>query len=249
MSDEGTLTVTGSTTGPTGPNGNGGGIGSNRADDLTSVTDVALYALKKRLDEVTASLVVRMMLDNEGLVNNIYFDTNGIPTVGVGYNLHDLSGALGLSFQKTTRIHRHDDDYLQTVSATDGEIESAYNYARSVSLTTKSYSDKLTAYRQSNIFLNNIFVGQLLAKTVGDTVNELSGVFSDFGSYPSSAKVALIDMDFNLGLPRFQNFHKLIAAVKANDWDTAAEESHRIGVGAERNAKTAALFQAAKKGE
>ncbi len=37
--------------------------------------------------------------------------------------------------------------------------------------------------------------------------------------------IALVDMMFNLGPTRFQEFKKMIAAIKAEDWEKAADEA------------------------
>ena len=52
-------------------------------------------------------------------------------------------------------------------------------------------------------------------------------------------------MAFNLGVGGLLKFHNLLAACNAADWETAAKECHRQGIGESRNQETAALFRQA----
>jgi lysozyme len=55
--------------------------------------------------------------------------------------------------------------------------------------------------------------------------NELREIFPNFDELPENVKIALIDMIFNLGKPRFLQFKKMIQAVKEGDFKKAAEEA------------------------
>jgi len=60
--------------------------------------------------------------------------------------------------------------------------------------------------------------------------NDLNGAigecrrFSYWGGLSPSRKLALVDLVFNLGLPRFKNFIKTNQALVEGDYDTAADE-------------------------
>lgn len=61
---------------------------------------------------------------------------------------------------------------------------------------------------------------------------------------PPPARLALVDMLYNMGTKRFRiGFPRLQAAVRAGDWEGVARESHRQKVQDRRNAVTAALFR------
>ena len=64
----------------------------------------------------------------------------------------------------------------------------------------------------------------MLRNDVKIAVTDLTAVFADFGTFPTPAANALIDMMFNLGLPRFREFKNMIAAINGRDWNTAADE-------------------------
>lgn len=49
-------------------------------------------------------------------------------------------------------------------------------------------------------------------------------LFPSLRSYPDEVQCILVNMTFNLGRPRLSKFKKMIAAVEAEDWNTAADE-------------------------
>jgi GH24 family phage-related lysozyme (muramidase) len=74
----------------------------------------------------------------------------------------------------------------------------------------------------------------------------LAAAFPDWNSYPEPAQEALFDMAYNLGISGLQKkFPNMMAAVHAGQWDVAAAQCHRTGIGEPRNQRTAALFQQA----
>jgi len=75
---------------------------------------------------------------------------------------------------------------------------------------------------------------------------QLAGARPKWGSYPEPVQEALFDMAFNLGLGGLKKFPKMLQAVDAGDWETAAQECHRAGIQAARNEETAALFRQAE---
>ena len=54
---------------------------------------------------------------------------------------------------------------------------------------------------------------------------ELVDVFTEFYTYPENVQIALIDMIFNLGKPRFLKFKKMIQAIKDKDFLKASKEA------------------------
>jgi len=65
----------------------------------------------------------------------------------------------------------------------------------------------------------------LLENDIKRCENELREIFPNFDSLPENVRMALIDMDFNLGKPRFMQFKKLIQAIKEGDFKRAAKEA------------------------
>lgn len=50
-------------------------------------------------------------------------------------------------------------------------------------------------------------------------------IFENFDKFTVNRQVALVDMMFNLGEPRFCGFKKMIKAIKSSDWKRAAAEA------------------------
>jgi len=87
---------------------------------------------------------------------------------------------------------------------------------------------KLTIGVGRNIEENGISEDEamyLLENDIKRCESELREIFPSFDSLPENVKMALIDMDFNLGKPRFLTFKKLIQAVKEGNFKKAAQEA------------------------
>lgn len=65
----------------------------------------------------------------------------------------------------------------------------------------------------------------LLDHCIINTLEWMAGVFPDFFSYSLNRQVALTDMGFNMGQSRFLGFKNMIAKIKAEDWNGAAQEA------------------------
>ena len=55
-------------------------------------------------------------------------------------------------------------------------------------------------------------------------IGDCDRAFDDFGSLPEDAQLVVANMMFNLGLPRFNKFKKMIRAINLRDMQTAADE-------------------------
>ena len=121
---------------------------------------------------------------HEGRRNSVYNDSEGIPTIGVGFNLQKAGAqqsieALGVDYSQLL---------AGTVSLTDPQIDTLFN------------ADLDTA--------------------MADAAQRVQG----FWNLPDNAQLAVVDMVFNLGGPRFSGFVNFIAALSATppDYLTAA---------------------------
>ena len=65
----------------------------------------------------------------------------------------------------------------------------------------------------------------MLFNDIERVMKELEDIFDDFDIFSETRKIALIDMIFNLGLTRFLKFKKMIAAIKEENWNKAADEA------------------------
>ena len=84
----------------------------------------------------------------------------------------------------------------------------------------------------TSVRLTNEAIQSLLSSRVTGFLNDLTAAFPDYDSYPAPACAAIFDMAFNLGLEGLTGkFPHFCAAVKAQDWTTAAAQCQRAASG------------------
>lgn len=83
----------------------------------------------------------------------------------------------------------------------------------------------------------------VLAQKLGALSRQLQTRGWPITLWPPAAQVAVLDMAYNLGLGGLDKYPKLKAACLIQDWQTAAAECLRHGVGDARNADTRRLFE------
>jgi len=62
----------------------------------------------------------------------------------------------------------------------------------------------------------------MLDNDIEECIRDIINIFPDWYSFSVNRQHAIIDMRFNLGLSRFRQFKKMIAAVNCSDWHEAA---------------------------
>ena len=78
--------------------------------------------------------------------------------------------------------------------------------------------------KDGGIGLSNDEIDYLLANDIKRVNGELQRSFDWFNSLDQVRKDAMIDLCFNIGLPRMKGFKKALAAMDGVDYDTAALE-------------------------
>ncbi|MBV8732128.1 MAG: hypothetical protein JO336_20160 [Acidobacteriia bacterium] len=169
----------------------------------------------------------------EGSVNHMYRCTGGEVTAGVGHAIPVSGDALRLDWQINGRkasALEISGDFARVRAAAKGMLPSHY--------------EPLSVCRLSENFLT-----QLANEDITAVEAALTRAFPAWHSYPEPVQEALFDMAFNLGMAGLRKFPKLLAAVTAGDWATAAAECERQGISPARNEATAALFRSASESE
>lgn len=169
---------------------------------------------------------VEVITGFEGRVHWMYLDTVGVVTVGVGQALPTATSALAYPFQRPNAEFASREEILaeyESVKAMPrGKVAKAYRRSTSLLLADDAI-DK--------ILRNSIQVG---------VIDELRILFASFDSFPDPAKLALIDMAFNLGITKLRRgYPNFCGLVKQQLWQAASSRCHRIGPSDERNAWTA----------
>jgi len=216
-----------------GANGNGGAHEGVTDHTTINITSTANY------NGVMMSMCVNNLKAHEGFKNAMYKDTAGNITVGIGHMIASADMAAAMPFTRTHTVHGHGSDMSSEVAATKGDIVSAFNAYKQNSATPPM-----------NMHLSNDAVVNQCISDVQTTISGLKGLYHGFDGFPNSAKTALADMGFNLGISRLTNeFPNFNNAVNNQDWNGAANESHRTGIGDSRNNDTRIQLQNAANGK
>tara|TARA_R110000823_G_scaffold37364_1_gene101519 strand:+ start:194 stop:637 length:444 start_codon:yes stop_codon:yes gene_type:complete len=67
-------------------------------------------------------------------------------------------------------------------------------------------------------------VRQVFNSDIESVVGDCDRAFDDFASLPEGVQLVIANMMFNLGLPRFNKFTKMIRAINLGDWQSAADQ-------------------------
>ena len=157
----------------------------------------------------------------EGSVPWMYLDTVGKVTVGVGLMLANEVAAHALPFTLEGRPATPDQigkEFARVSAMKKGRASAFYSSKPGLQLSTQAIDDKLRATLEG-------FEGYLRTHVPG------------YDLLPDAAKLALLDMIYNLGPGRlFAQYPRLFAAIERGDWKTAAAASLRRGPSAARNA-------------
>ncbi len=171
-----------------------------------------------------------MLKQFEGCVPWMYRDTVGKVTVGVGLMLPDVAAAQALPFLEAGRaasapqIHA---DFQRVMLLPEGKPATFYRASTSLELPQAAIDARLQAVLQG-------FEQRLRAR------------LTHYDSFPDGAKLALLDMIYNLGPGElFSGYPHLLAAVEQGAWAQAAAQCLRHGPGEARNAWTRTQFLSA----
>jgi len=170
------------------------------------------------------SEIVARLEKFEGRVPHMYLCTGDEVTIGIGHAIATAADAAQLTW---------------AVGADAAQAGWQSVAAAQKGLVASSYAG-LTTCR-----MNDAAIDQLAAADVDRFTQSLAANFPNWNSYPAPAQAALFDMAYNLGIGGLKKFHNMLAAVDAGQWETAAQQCHRMGIGDARNQETAALFRQA----
>lgn len=149
----------------------------------------------------------------EGFIEHIYRDSKGFATVAVGHMMPNVQAAQQLTFYTKNGV-----------MATAAEIKVDYD------AVMKQPANRLAAFykRFTTLKMNQTDADLLTNKHIDAFYKELKLIYPDFDKFPSEAKLALIDIIFNVGMTNLKNrWPTMNAAIKVKDWATAAANSNR----------------------
>ena len=177
--------------------------------------------------------LLKKLAEFEDTIPHMYLDSEGHVTVGMGHLLNTVAAAQKLPFMdgKTKKKATAEEikvDFEAVAKQPKGKHASLYK-AHTKLILTQSEIDALTESHIDNFH------------------GELKRMYFAFDHLPKEVRLALLDMIFNLGMTRLIQYLKLNRAIKAKDWQKAANESNRLQVQAPRNRYIKDLFEKAAK--
>lgn len=191
---------------------------------------------------------VTFIKNYERLVQYPYLDTKAMITVGYGSNIDDSDTFMKLPWKL--------DDPKYGPKAIRKQIEHAYDTLQKYAAEKADKDGNMNVSANSQKDLTRLRLGEdecerLFSKAFAIFKNALSGKFEGFKCFPPGAKIALMDMIYNIGETRFTEgrWPNLFESAETRDWEMAAKESHRKDVDERRNQDTHDKFMQASEDE
>ncbi|MDX2469739.1 MAG: hypothetical protein QNL04_04065 [SAR324 cluster bacterium] len=220
------------------------GAGLASVENKTKLDEKAKSDIKKNLKKdqgkkgfstkLDKSELKKQVIGFERRVEHMYLDTAKIPnvTVGIGINIKDTKKAKKFPFvwQKDETEEDRKNGYgtgqegapLRKAGslATKKDILKEHKYIQDQTkkMDAKNYK-KFTRLRLGDKTIDSTYDAEVLEKK-----GQLKKLFPEFDSFPAPAKLALLNMIFNMGYGTFSTFDNLITHVLARNWQGASEE-------------------------
>ncbi len=176
----------------------------------------------------------------EGFATHMYKDTANNVTVGIGLLLRDASDAKKLPFViKGTNTPAH-----------PVHIENAFNVVKNSSKSGAAGAAVFEPLTNIEISMAEATIRALNA--MDDFLRQLasSKFFPEFGTYPTTVQMGILDLAYTLGPTGTRDtYKKFTAAVRRRNWQLAAKESDRSQVSSTRNGIVDQWFNQADKQE
>ena len=185
-----------------------------KQERTTAETTASHDALRQQIESAAGmalSPLAKRIREDEGDRPRPYLDTSGAATIGVGRNLSGNGVSVTEFFAIVPERIRNYRAIL-----THADIRTGRIYIHKLELAQKLFPNPLTHADIELLLLDDL--QHVLTET-----EKLFGV-DTWTKLDNVRKTVLIDLVYNLGIAGFKQFHKFIAAVKAEDWQTAAAE-------------------------
>ncbi len=178
-----------------------------------------------------------LLTDFEGYIPYMYLDINDYVTVAIGQMIPSPEAAVALNQGQLPFFQKSDG-----TPAGDSAVQSEYG---NVKARTDLASRGAGAFESVTTLTVEEADAQALLKSQAEShLEELlaTGNYPDFGTYPAGVQMAVTDLAFNLGVPKFiDQYVNFRAAVLNRDWTSAKEQSGRRDLGS-RNVIVASWF-------
>lgn len=173
------------------------------------------------------------LLEHEGCVPWFYCDRRGLVTVGVGNLVKTDDCAARLPMLQPSGGEASDVEKRAAWKLVHGAFRQG--------MVAGDYRG-LTTIRMDRAYARRLCRVRVLC----EFVPAAQRIFPGFETWPDDAKIAAVDMLYS-GAGGPAEFPKYVAAGQARDFDAMADQCHRAGGSATRNAWTWQLFKRAAK--
>ncbi|WP_125718581.1 glycoside hydrolase family protein [Pseudoalteromonas rubra] len=191
----------------------------------------------------TSSPAVRHICHFEGVIDHLYLDTRGNPTIGVGFHV--------ASQDAFTRMSLRDKRTNKPASRAQKQQEYTTLKRLPAGKTARWYEQHCTLHLPHSESMR-LLEEQIRAfeQELGRLICPANGYTRAYHQLPEGARLALLDLAYNLGTTNLSSrWPKLLTALKREDWQQAANECARKHVSKARNQATRQLFMQASKND
>ncbi len=161
-----------------------------------------------------------MLPEFEGVKSFLYADETGLPTCGVGHACETAEEAASVFGDE-----RAAEDWTAIKNSVPGQQSHLYEPLTVCRLT----DEQINAVKEADI---------------ADTEKKLLKACPDSGAWPDGVRDAALDIEYNV-IGGILTFPHMLAAIREQDWATAAAESNRPQLQASRNKWTADSIRSA----
>lgn len=86
--------------------------------------------------------------------------------------------------------------------------------------------NSIASYLRLHGFITEEMIDQLLDISIETATNQCRNIYPKFDDYSEARRFALIDFVFNVGIGTALKFRNMLAAIKVNNWNRAADEMY-----------------------
>lgn len=135
---------------------------------------------------------------DEGYKLEIYLDSEGLPTFGIGH-----------------LVTKADPEY--------NIVKQEWPFIFDKSLTIE---EKMVKFKESNkkVKISESRVKEAFEKDLLIAISDAKKIFAEFNGFCDELKEIIVNMSFNLGINRLSGFKRMIKAIKEGDFKEAAVE-------------------------
>lgn len=190
--------------------------------------------------------VIDFIIKHEGDKPYMYLDHKGNLTVGAGFHIPSEKEAVQYPFKHMKSLTEFG------LPATRYEIEDTYRRVSKRPFGKGIVAEKFNPFTDGTdlprIGIDTDYSREKARQKLLQSEKMLENKIRGFQTIPRSAQKAFLDMEYNMGDRKFrreyydkemrstkQAWPNLFNAIEAQDWKTAAEQSHRRDVDEERN--------------